>query len=320
MSLTRPLKIVILSRSKEIPSTRRLYDAARGKGHLARVLDPTQLELHLGSKGAHLFRAGKRLPRPDVVIPRIAASVSTYGLAVVSHYALLDVVLMNDAQGIAQARNKMRALQRLSAQGIDVPATVMARDTSHLEERVGRVGGLPVVVKLVQGQGKPSVMICESMVSLRAALDAALGLGQNLVLQRYVRSKGLDLRVMVVGGEAVAAVRRTPRVGRLSTTLQTGARLRQVPLEQRMGQVAVEAARLVGLEVAAVDLLEARGRLEVFDINSSPALTEMEAATGVDLAGRIIDRAEALAARAPPARSQGEEKRGASGRDMRQMK
>jgi ribosomal protein S6--L-glutamate ligase len=153
---------------------------------------------------------------------------------------------------------------------------------------------VPVLVKLLQGAEKPGMMICESLVSLEAALAALLGLGHNLVLQQYVRKTGHDVRVVVVGGEAVAAVQRRPRVGRMTATLIRGARLRTIPLTEPMRRVAVETARLVGLEVAAIDLLDVKGALKVFEVNASPALPEMETATGVDLAERIIARAEAL--------------------------
>jgi ribosomal protein S6--L-glutamate ligase len=288
------MKVTILSRSAAIASTRRLVEAARARKHHVRVLNPVKVEMHLDGQRANLFYQGKRLAESDVVIPRIGYSVSSYGLAVVNQYAMCGVPLMNGAQAIAQARNKMRSLQLLSAHGIDIPATVMARDASKLREMVKLVGGVPVLVKLLQGAEKPGMMICESLVSLEAALEALLGLGHNLVLQQYVRKTGHDVRVVVVGGEAVAAVQRRPRVGRMTATLIRGARLRAIPLTEPMRRVAVETARLVGLEVAAIDLLDVKGALKVFEVNASPALPEMEAATGVDLAERIIARAEAL--------------------------
>jgi ribosomal protein S6--L-glutamate ligase len=288
------MKITVLSRSAAISSTRRLVEAARARGHRVRVLNPTKVEMHLDGVRAHLYYQGKRLAPTDVVIPRIAQSVANYGLAVVNQYAIMGVPLINDAQGIAQARNKMRCLQLLSAHGIDLPKTVMARDASQLKEMVKLVGGVPVLVKLLQAADKPGVMVCETLVSLEAALEAVLGLGHNLILQEYVKKTGHDVRVMVVGGEAVAAVRRRPKVGTLSSTLHKGAKLVPTPLSESLRRTAVEAARLVGLEVCAVDLLEVNGSLKVFEVNSSPALPEMESASGVDIAGKIIARAEAL--------------------------
>lgn len=289
------MKITILSRSGAIASTRRLVEAARARRHQVRVLDPVRVEMLLDGKSASLYYARKPLAPTDVVIPRIAQSISAYGLAVVSQFAMKGVPLMNSAQAIAQARNKMRSLQLLSAHGIDIPATVMARDAADLKEMVSLVGGVPVLVKLLQGQERHGVMVCESLQSLEAALEAILGLGHNLIVQQYVPQSGRDVRVFVVGGTALAAVRRLARVGRLARTLIRGARLEPTELTQAQRQVAVRAAQLVGLEVAAVDLIEMDGVPKVFEVNACPAISQMEKATGVDLAGAIISRAEKLA-------------------------
>jgi ribosomal protein S6--L-glutamate ligase len=293
------MKITILSRSASIPSTRRLAEAGRARGHQVRVLNPGRVEIHLDGGQPSLYYKRKVLALGDLVIPRIAQSINSYGLAVVNQFGMCGVPLMNTAQAIAQSRNKMRSLQLLSANGIDIPATVMAREAADLKEMVGLVGGVPVLVKLLQGQEKHGVMVCESLQSLEAALEAVLGLGHNLVVQQYVKSTGQDVRVLVVGGRAVAAVWRRPKVGRLSRTLIKGARLEGAELTEAWRGVAERTARLVGLEVAAVDLLDVKGQPKVFEVNSSPALTEMEAASGMDLATPIIERAEALVAGAP---------------------
>ena len=294
------MKITLLSRSASIPSTKRLIEAARARGHKARVLNPVRVEMHLDGRSANLYYQRKKLSPCDVVIPRIAQSISNYGLAVVNQFAMRGIPIVNSAQAIAQSRNKMRTLQLLSAHGIDIPATVMARDAGDLTEMVGLVGGVPVLVKLLQGQEKHGVMVCESLQSLEAALEAILGLGHNLVVQQYVKKTGHDLRVLVIGGRAVAGVRRRPRVGRLSATLNRGARLEGITLSPSQREAAEGAARLVGLDVAAVDLLDVQGAPKVFEVNSSPALPEMEAATGMDLAGLIVERAEQLVREAPP--------------------
>jgi ribosomal protein S6--L-glutamate ligase len=295
------MKITILSRSASIASTRRLVEAGRARGHRVRVLNPVKVQMHLDGKSANLFYQHKRMPPGDVVIPRIAQSVNVYGLAVVNQLAMRGVPLLNSAEAIAQSRNKMRSLQLLSARGVDIPATVMARDAAELREMVGLVGGVPVLVKLLQGQERRGIMICESLQSLEATLEAVLGLGHNLIVQQYVKRADQDMRVLVVGGEAVAAVRRRPRVGRLSQTLNAGARLERITLPEPHRKAAEAAARLMGLEVAAVDMLDLKGAPKVFEVNSSPALHAMEEATGVDVATPVILRAEALARRAPPA-------------------
>lgn len=290
------MRLTILSRAPSIPSTRRLVEAASARGHRVRVFNPLEVEMHLDGRAANLYYRRKKIPGSDVVIPRIAQSISAYGLAVVNQFAMQEIPQLNTAQGIAQARNKMRCLQLLSANGIDIPATVMARNAADLKAMVGLVGGVPVLVKLLQGQEKRGVMVCESLQSLEAALEAILGLGQNLIIQQYVKKSGQDVRVLVVGGKAVAAVRRRPRVGRLTQTLQRGARLEKCEISAAQRLAAEKTAALVDLEVAAVDLLDVKEGPKVFEVNSSPALPEMEEACGIDLAALVIERAEQLAA------------------------
>lgn len=288
------MRLCLLSRSSTIPSTRRLLQVSRARGHHVRVFNPAKVEMHLDGRSANLFYRRKRIPVCDVVIPRIAPSLSTYGLAVVTQFALRGALCINTAEAIGHARNKLRALQLLSANGIAIPATVMAREAKDLKEMVNLVGGLPVLVKLVQGQEKLGVMVCESLQSLEAALEAILGLGQNLIVQQYVKKTGHDVRVFVVGGKAVAAVSRKPRVGRLSKTLTRGARLEKIALTPAQSEAAIAAVKLIGLEVAAVDLLDVKGQPKVFEVNASPGICDMEEATGVDISSAIIARAEEL--------------------------
>ncbi|MGO8968304.1 MAG: ATP-grasp domain-containing protein [Myxococcaceae bacterium] len=294
------MRLTILSRSARIASTARLVEAARARGHAVQVLDPVQVEMHLDRDRAVLYYRRRRLPPTDAVIPRIAESISTYGMAVVNQFALQGVPLLNGTQGISGARNKMRCLQLLASNGVNIPATVMARSAGDLRAMVKLVGGVPVLVKLLRGQERRGVMVCESLASLEAALEAILGLGQDLILQQYVRRGGLDVRVLVVGGEAVAAVRRRPRINRLAHTLNRGARLEPLALTEAQRNAAVKTARLVGLEVAGVDLIDVRGQPKVFEVNASPALAEMERATGLDLAGKVVARVEALVAESTP--------------------
>lgn len=288
------MHLTVLSRSISIYTTRRLVESARARGHRARVIDPVQVEMGLGGPVPALFHRRAAFPRTDVVIPRIALSVNQYGLAVVNQLQLLGVPVLNRAQGISASRNKMRVLQLLAGNGIGVPLTVMAGDASRLKEMVKHVGGLPVLVKLLSQSEKTGLMICETLQSLEAALEAILGLGQNIVVQQYVKARGRDLRALVVGGAVVAALRRRPRVGRFARTLARGARFEACALPARHARIAVETARVVGLEVCAVDMLDVRGGPLVFEVNSSPGIREAEEACGVDVAAAIVARAEQL--------------------------
>jgi len=290
-----PVHVTVLSRSASIYSTRRLIEAARDRGHRVRVLDPMEVEMALGGKRPLLLYRRARFPRTDVALPRIAFSISPYGLAVVNQLQLLGVCVLNGSQGIAASRNTMRCLQLLSGRGLGVPLTVMASEASGIREMVRHAGGLPVLVKLVAQSERTGLMVCETLASLEAALEAILGLGQNIVVQQYVRGAGgRDLRALVVGGEVVAGLRRRPRVGHFARTLARGAKFEACALPSSCIRAAILAAKVVGLEVCAVDMLDVKGGPLVFEVNSSPGLREAEEACGVDVASAIIARAEVL--------------------------
>ncbi len=290
------MHVTLLSRGEAIHSTHRLVEAARTLGHRVRVLDPLSLQMGLG-KGVPLLLAGEKPPpRTDVVIPRFGQSIHTYGLALVNQYDLAGVPALNDATSIAQARNKMRLMQLLLRSGLPVPPTVMGRGADELGRMVEHVGGLPVALKILEGPERSGVLICESAQSMEATLDAVLAMGHNIVVQRYVEpGEGRDLRALVVGGKLVAAVRRHPAPGRLRHTLGAGKRVTPVRLAKAQAHLAIEATRVVGLEVAAVDLVELDGSTRVFDVHPSPGLRDLEAAAGEDLAVPIIQRAVEIA-------------------------
>jgi ribosomal protein S6--L-glutamate ligase len=300
------MHLTVLSRSAAIFTTRRIVEAARARGHVARVVDPLQVEMRLGADGPEIFHRGRDFPATDVVVPRIAPSISQYGLAVVNHLQLLGLPVMNGAPAIGLARNKMRVLQLLSASGVKVPRTVMASEPSGLRDMVRHVGGLPVLVKLLRGNEKTGIIVCETRQALESALEAILRLGQSTIVQQYLKGRrGGDLRVFVVGGRAVAALRRRPRVGRLSRNLGQGARFEGVRLGGETERAALAAARVVGLEVCAVDMLDAPGGARVFEVHSSPGIREAEEACGIDVAGAIVERAAELAGLPPVAGKRG---------------
>jgi len=310
------MHLTVLSRSAGIFTTRRIVEAARARGHVARVVDPMQVEMRLGQDGPEIFHRGRDFPGTDVVVPRIAPSASQYGLAVVNHLQLLGLPVLNGAPAIGLARNKMRVLQLLSASGVKVPRTVMASEPSGLRDMVRHVGGLPVLVKLLRGNEKTGVIVCETRQALESALEAILRLGQNTMVQQYLKgSRGGDLRIFVVGGRAVAALRRRPRLGRLSRNLGEGARFEGARLGGESEQAAVAAARVVGLEVCAVDILDAPGGPRVFEVHSSPGIREAEEACGADVAGAIVERAAELAGVPPVSGKRRAARRGAPGRD-----
>jgi ribosomal protein S6--L-glutamate ligase len=305
------VNLTVLSRSAEIYTTGRIVEAARARGLKTRVVDPLELELGLGERAPAVYWRGRRLARADVVVPRIGLSVHQYGLAVVNQLELMGVPVMNGAYGIAASRNKMRVLQMLSVAGVAVPRTVMASEPARIKDLVKRVGGVPVLVKLLSVSEKSGVMICESLQSLEAALEAILGLGQNIVVQQYLRgAHGRDLRVLVVGGQVIAAMRRKAPRGRFSPNLRRGAQFEPVQLSPEYARPALDAARVLQLEICAVDMLDGKDGPRVFEVNSSPSIREAEAACGVDAAGRIVERAVALAQDGRPRSTPGRPVRG----------
>ncbi len=290
------MRIAILSRSASIYTTRRLVQAGRLRGATVRVLDPLRVEMQLEGTRPRAFYQRRPLAMPDVLLPRIAPSIQGYGLAVVNQLAMLGVPTVNSASAIATSRNKMRALQQLAQSGVPVPPTVMAANARDLRQLVELVGGVPVLVKLLLPSERPGVMVCESLQSLEAALEAVLSMGHNLLVQRYVKKKReRDLRALVIGDEVVAWVSRRPRPGRFFLTLAHGAQMTAVKVPRALDRLAVQAARAIGLDVAAVDLLDSGKGPMVFDVLSSPGLRDLERATGKDLALPIVARAGELA-------------------------
>jgi ribosomal protein S6--L-glutamate ligase len=288
------MKLAVLSRTRSIPSTRLLVEVARARGHAVRVLSPAAIEVRLDSREAQLWYRGRRLATPDVVLPRVAASVAAYGLPILEQFALHGAVVLNSARAIAQSRNPVRCLQLLASSGLDIPATVMSRNAQDLRGSLAALGGPPVLVKLLQRTGRRGLMVCESAQSLEAALEAVLGLGHNLVVQEYLRGASRDVRIFVVGGRALAAVQRTARPGRLTSSLSRHGRLERCELTPRLTEAAERAAVACELEVCAVDVLEFKKSVRIFEVNASPALPDMEEVTGIDLATPVIQRAEQL--------------------------
>lgn len=290
------MHLTILSRSGRIHSTRRLVESARALGHRVRVVDPLDIQLRLGAGPPGLFVRDRSLAKTDVVIPRIAQSINTYGLAVVNQFDTIGVPVINTAQAIAHSRNKMRVMQLLARENIPIPPTLIGRGANELRRMVTKVGGPPVAVKLTQGNDRAGVVVCESEQSLEAVLETILSMGHNTIVQRYVApGNGRDLRALVVGGEVIAAVRRKARPGRVRHSLATGAAVSRARLTHAQKSLALRAARVVGLGFCAVDMLEMDGETTVFEIISSPGLRALEAAVERDLATPVVEYAARIA-------------------------
>jgi ribosomal protein S6--L-glutamate ligase len=289
-------RIGVLSRNPRLYSTTRLTEAAERAGHTLRIIDTLGCAVVVEPGRPSLVYEGEEVAELDVVIPRIGASVTSYGLAVVNQFEMMRVPVLNGSAAIARSRDKLRCLQLLARYDIDVPRTVMARGATELKDAVRRVGGLPVIVKLLQGTQGIGVMIAHTMAELSSILDTMHGLGQEILLQEFIaESKGKDVRVLVVGDQAVGAMRRKAAKGEFRSNIHRGGEGTAIELPEAYKDVAIRAARVVGLEVAGVDLLEAKGGPKVMEVNSSPGFEGLEGATGLDIAGLIVAHAAAFA-------------------------
>jgi ribosomal protein S6--L-glutamate ligase len=281
----RPL-LAVLSRKRSLYSTRRLIEAARARGMRTRILDVLACNLVLERGQPRLFVRGEELRHVAVAVPRIGASVTAAGLAVVRQLEAQGVPVVNGAEGIANSRDKLRALQLLAEAGVDMPRTVLARGGGDIKELLTHVGGLPAILKLIQGTQGVGVMI------------AHRDLGQEILLQEFIsESHGRDVRALVVGDRVVGAMRREARSGEFRSNLHRGGEGTAVELPPQYTQAAVRAAQVLSLAVAGVDLLEAQGGPKVMEVNSSPGFEGLERATGLDIAGAIVDYAAGLSAR-----------------------
>lgn len=284
------MKIAILSRKASLYSTSRLADAVRQRGAEVAILDPLQCMMKLSKKKPEVFHQGERVPHLDGVIPRIGASITFYGLAVLRQLEMVGVFSANESQAIARSRDKLRSLQLLSRHDIGIPPTAFVRRREDLRSAIRRVGGAPVILKLLEGTQGKGVILAESAKSAESVLDAMHSLGQNLLIQAFVaESLGVDYRAIVVGSRVVAAMERQAGPGEFRSNLHRGGTARAITLDPQHERMAVHAAEVLGLNIAGVDLIPSTDGLMVLEVNSSPGLEGIEGATGVDVAGAMVD-------------------------------
>ncbi|MCC6575527.1 MAG: RimK family alpha-L-glutamate ligase [Planctomycetes bacterium] len=294
------MHIVILSRSRFIFSTRRLIEAAKERGHEVTVVNTLACSLYMNHDTFGILNHGEELPQPDVVLPRIGASITDYGLAVVKHFELMKVPVMNSRRAIALSRDKLRAAQFMASLNMPTPATVALRDPIGIEAMLAQLGGPPVIIKPVRGTQGVGVMLMESLESIRAISETMWGLGQNFVMQKFIKeAAGKDIRAFVVGKKVVAAMRRVSKKGEFRANIHRGGRGERLDLPKDFKALAVQAAEKMGLYVAGVDLLETNDGPMLLEVNSSPGLEGIERYTGVNVAAEIVKQAEALAKNPP---------------------
>ena len=287
------MKIAILSRNGKLYSTRRLVEAARSRGHSVRVLDPLRCYMRIDSTAMVVHYKGKLLPQFDAIIPRIGASVTFYGTAVLRQFEMNGVYCLNRTDAILRARDKLRCMQMLAQQGIGLPATVFGDNPDDTTDLLAMLGRPPHVIKLVEGTQGTGVVLAEKPSASRSVIEAFRGLYANFLVQEFIaEAKGADVRAFVVGGKVVAAMKRQAKAGEFRSNLHRGGSAEVATLTAAETEAAVRAAAVMGLGVAGVDLLRAKRGPLVLEVNSSPGLEGIEGATGLDVAGAIVEYTE----------------------------
>ena len=288
------MKLAILSRNSKLYSTRRLVEAARVRGHSVRVLDPLRCYMRIASGGFAMHYKGKPIAGYDAVIPRIGASVTRYGTAVLRQFELMGSYSPNPSDAILRARDKLRAHQLLAAQGIGLPVTVFGDNPDDTADLLSMLGPPPHVIKLTEGSQGAGVMLTEKPSASRGVVEALRGLYANFVVQEFIgEAQGADLRCFVVGDQVVASMRRQAPEGDFRSNLHRGGSAQREPASASEQAVATKAARVLGLEIAGVDLIRSQRGPLVLEVNSTPGLEGIEQVCAVDMAGQILDHLHA---------------------------
>ena len=289
------MKLAILSREQSIYSTRRLVEAARQRGHEVLVLDHLQCNLVLEKGTPGIIYQGERLDGIQAIIPRIGASVTFYGTAVVRQFEMMKVSTAVESQAIVRSRDKLRSMQILSRAKVGMPKTAFTNFSADVPAMIEQVGGAPVIIKLLEGTQGLGVVLAESAKAAQSVIEAFHNLKARIIVQEFIaESKGADLRAFVVNGEVVGAMKRQGKEGEFRSNLHRGGSGQLVKLSRAEKAAALAATKALGLGIAGVDMLQSKRGPLVLEVNSSPGLEGIEKATGLDIAGKIIDYTEAL--------------------------
>ncbi|MCB1702663.1 MAG: 30S ribosomal protein S6--L-glutamate ligase [Pseudomonadales bacterium] len=284
------MKLAILSCAPRAYSTRRLKEAAVQRGHEADVLNTLKFAIDLDRGSPDLYYRQQHLEHYDAVLPRIGASITYYGTAVVRQFQEMDVFCANTAHGIINSRDKLRSLQILSRHGIGLPRTTFVRDKKDVLPAIDRVGGAPVIIKLIEGTQGIGVLLAESVKQAESIIELLQSQKQNVLIQKFVaESKGRDIRAFVVGDQVVAAMRRVAQGQEFRSNVHRGGVAEPVELSDEYRETAVRCTQIMGLRVAGVDMLEGKDGPQIMEVNSSPGLEGIESCTGLDVAGAVID-------------------------------
>lgn len=287
------MKIVILSRDGALYSTRRLREAGEKRGHAMQVIDHMRCYMDITSHRPKVLYQGKPLEGVDAVIPRIGASNTFYGTAVVRQFEIMEVFTTNESQAISRSRDKLRSLQLLARRGIGLPVTGFAHSTQDIDGLIELVGGAPLVIKLLEGTQGIGVVLAETYQAAKSVIEAFRGLDANILVQEFIKEAGgADLRCFVLGDKVIAAMKRQGAPGEFRSNLHRGGSAEKIKLTPEERSTAVRAAKAMGLRVAGVDLLRSNHGPVVMEVNSSPGIEGIEKATDIDVADKIIEYLE----------------------------
>jgi ribosomal protein S6--L-glutamate ligase len=278
------MKIALLARNPHLYSHRRIVEAARGRGHDIEVLNTLRVSINITSRKPMLYYRKRRLEDFDAVIPRIGASITFYGLAVLRQFEVMGVYPLNESVAIGRSRDKLRCLQLLARRGIGLPVTAYTNDPKQAEDIIDLVGGVPVVIKLLD------VVLGETVKSAKSVIEAFQGANVNILVQQFIKeADATDIRALVLGDRVVAAMKRQGPAGEFRSNLHRGGQGEKVRITPQERTMAVRAARTLGLNVCGVDMLRSKSGPLVVELNSSPGIEGLEKATGVDVAGLMIE-------------------------------
>jgi len=287
------MKIALLSRNKKLYSTRRLIEAAESRGHEIRVIDALRCYMNITSLKPTIHYRGEVLEEFDAVIPRIGASITFYGTAVLRQFEMMNVFPLNESVAVSRSRDKLRSAQLLARKGIGMPVTGFAHNPDDIEDLLQVAGGAPVVIKLLEGTQGIGVVLAETNNAAESVIQAFMGLKANIMIQEFIKEAGgADIRCFVVGDKVVAAMKRQGPEGEFRSNLHRGGSANLVRLTPGERSTAVRAAKIMGLGVCGVDLLRSNHGPVVMEVNSSPGLEGIEGASGKDVAGIIIQHLE----------------------------
>lgn len=290
------MKIAMLARNPKLYSHKRLVEAAEQRGHEMQILNTLRCTMNITSHRPSILYNGETMTGFDAVIPRIGASITHYGLAVLRQFEMMGVWPLNESVAVGRSRDKLRSMQIFAKHGLGLPVTAFAHDPKQTEEVLKIVGGAPAVIKLLEGTQGIGVVLGETANSAKSVVEAFRGLNVNILVQEFIKEAGSsDIRIFVVGGKVVAAMMRTGAEGDFRSNLHRGGTAKMVKITPEERSTAVRAAKVMGLNVAGVDILRANHGPVIMEVNSSPGLEGIENATGKDVAGQIIEFIEAKA-------------------------